>query len=153
MRNGYCKLAVNATIAGTTYFADDLTEIVNRAFTAAGFICDHRPLKVRSDLFLLVIDYSALPQLHCTILNTTYRRPKMGGRRVPFSYRSLLGSDATQVFLLEPQGEADWRQPVKVDFGTWQVDEIQICKMGSYGPEGEYESCGGLVLSPPPPQV
>lgn len=43
------------------------------------------------------------------------------------------------------------RHPVKVNFGTWCVDEIQICKMGSYGPEGEYESCGGLLLGCPQP--
>jgi len=113
-----------------------VSEVVNRAFSTAGFISDRRPLK-----------------LHSTILNTTYRRPKTGRRRVPFSYRSLLGSVATQAFLLEPRGGSDWRQPVKVDFGTWHVNEIQICKMGSYGPEGEYESCGGLVLCLPPPQV
>jgi hypothetical protein len=33
-----------------------------------------------------------------------------------------------------------------VDFGTWDVDEIQVCKMGSYGPEGEYVRCGGCSL-------
>lgn len=35
---------------------------------------------------------------------------------------------------------------VKVDFGTWDVGEIQICKMGSFGREGEYVSCGGVSL-------
>lgn len=85
-------------------------------------------------------------QLHCTILNTTYRRPRTRGPREGFSYGSLLASAATQAILLE-RDEADWRQPVKMDFGAWHIDEIQICKMGSYGPEGEYERCGGLLLN------
>ncbi|KAG2081773.1 kinase A anchor protein [Suillus cothurnatus] len=41
----------------------------------------------------------------------------------------------------------NFRDPVKVDFGTWKVDEIQICEMGSYGPEGEYVSCGCCSLA------
>jgi len=106
-------------------------EMVNKAFVEAGFITERRPLK-----------------LHCTILNTTHRQPRTRGPRQPFSYRRLLESPAAQAVLLEQPG---LRQPVKVNFGTWHVDEIQICKMGSYGPEGEYESCGGLVLSQPQP--
>ena len=35
---------------------------------------------------------------------------------------------------------------VQVDFGTYDVDEIQICEMGSHGPDNEYVSCGGIVL-------
>ena len=34
----------------------------------------------------------------------------------------------------------------EVDFGIWDVDEIQLCKMGSYGPQGEYVSCGGFLI-------
>ncbi|KAF8551128.1 hypothetical protein OG21DRAFT_1605495 [Imleria badia] len=109
-------------------------EMVNKTFREAGFIRDRRPFK-----------------LHCTVLNTTYRRPRAKGPRQPFSYASLLESPAARAVLLEPPGTP--RQPVKVDFGTWHVDEIQICKMGSYGPEGEYESCGGLVLSGPQPSL
>ncbi|KAF9218775.1 hypothetical protein BS17DRAFT_480735 [Gyrodon lividus] len=104
-------------------------EMVHKAFTEVGFITDRRPLK-----------------LHCTILNTTYRKPKARGPRQPFSYRSLLASPAAHPFISEPCAGLDFRQPVKVNFGTWSVDEIQICKMGSYGPEGEYVSCGGLSL-------
>ncbi|KAG8214936.1 P-loop containing nucleoside triphosphate hydrolase protein [Butyriboletus roseoflavus] len=99
----------------------EVGEMVNKTFREAGFITERRPLK-----------------LHCTILNTTYRRPRERGPRQPFSYRSLLGSPAAQAFLSDPRAEPDLRQPVKVDFGTWHVDEIQICKMGSYGPDGEY---------------
>ncbi|KIK91414.1 hypothetical protein PAXRUDRAFT_830864 [Paxillus rubicundulus Ve08.2h10] len=99
-------------------------ELVNKAFKEAGFVTDRRPLK-----------------LHCTILNTMYRKPKARGPRQPFSYRSLLTS------LVNPGTQLDFRQPVKMDFGSWFADEIQICKMGSHGPEGEYVSCGGLSLT------
>jgi hypothetical protein len=27
--------------------------------------------------------------------------------------------------------------PIPVDFGTWDVDELQICDMGRFGPDGE----------------
>lgn len=30
------------------------------------------------------------------------------------------------------------KEPVHVNFGEWDIDEIQICEMGSGGPEGEY---------------
>ena len=125
--------------------------MVNKTFTEAGFIRDRRPLKVRLVFLFHAMDENAFHQLHCTILNTTYRRPRARGPRQPFSYRSLFGSPAAQVVLSEPRAEPDLRHPVKVDFGTWHVDEIQICKMGSHGPEGEYESCGGLLLCRPQP--
>ncbi|KIJ13191.1 hypothetical protein PAXINDRAFT_81607, partial [Paxillus involutus ATCC 200175] len=105
-------------------------EMVNKAFKEAGFITERRPLK-----------------LHCTILNTMYRKPKTRGPRQPFSYKSLVTSPAAQEFISKPRAKPDFRQPVKVDFGSWSVNEIQICKMGSYGPEGEYVSCGGLSLT------
>jgi len=89
----------------------EVGEMVNKTFVEAGFIRDRRPLK-----------------LHCTILNTTYRRPRGRGPRQPFSYGSLLASTAAQAIV---QGETDPRRPVRVDFGTWDVEEIEICKMGS----------------------
>ncbi|KAG1739383.1 kinase A anchor protein [Suillus paluster] len=98
-----------------------VSEFVNKAFRDAGFIQDRRPLK-----------------LHCTILNTSHRKP----RRQPFSYNAVLASPVMCEVIRTPLGAHDFRNPVKVEFGTWSVDEIQICKMGSYGPEGEYVSCG-----------
>lgn len=134
-------------------FTDNMLEMVSKTFVDAGFITELRPLKVRFVLctILLTRHESVLHQLHCTILNTTYRKPRARGPRQPFSYRSLLASAAAQAVLLEPDAEPGWQQPVNVDFGTWHVDEIQICKMGSYGPEGEYETCGGLLVSGPQP--
>lgn len=100
-----------------------VSEFVNKAFSDAGFIQDRRPLK-----------------LHCTILNTSYRKPY----RQPFSYNAILTSSFIRQFVRTPH---DFRDPVKVEFGSWSVDEIQICKMGSYGPEGEYVSCGCCSLA------
>ncbi|KAG1842757.1 kinase A anchor protein [Suillus subalutaceus] len=100
-----------------------VSEFVNKAFSDAGFIQDRRPLK-----------------LHCTILNTSHRKPY----RQPFSYNAILTSPFIREFVRTPH---DFRDSVKVDFGTWNVDEIQICKMGSYGPEGEYVSCGCCSLA------
>jgi activating signal cointegrator complex subunit 1 len=77
---------------------------------------------------------------------------------VPFSYAALLSSAAFQAAEVAssattgnsvrvtgketPRG----RKPVDVDFGEWPVEEIQICKMGSWGPESEYVSVGGITL-------
>lgn len=110
-----------------------------------------------------------LCQLHCTVLNTTYRRPR--GRREPFSYASILSSTAFQA--VQRSGDTEKITTVteaavdrvegavagtlakgkprskaaEVDFGEWTVDEIQICKMGSWGPEGEYVSVGHITLN------
>jgi len=64
--------------------------------------------------------------------------------RQPFSYRALLASDtAVRAFRVPPLSDGG---AVGVNFGTWDVDEIQICRMGSFGLEGEYVSCGGVSL-------
>ena len=43
-------------------------------------------------------------------------------------------------------GRRPVRGPVNVDFGTWDIDEVQICEMGSEGPEGEYVCVGKIPL-------
>ena len=70
---------------------------------------------------------------------------------MPFSYKALLASSAGQSCITDPSVAADpnkFKKPIGVEFGTWDVSEIQICKMGSYGAEGEYVSCGGCLLAP-----
>ncbi|ETW77402.1 hypothetical protein HETIRDRAFT_147887, partial [Heterobasidion irregulare TC 32-1] len=53
-------------------------EMVRGEFIASGLMVDdHRPLK-----------------LHCTVLNTTYRKPRPRGARQPFSYADILQSTA-----------------------------------------------------------
>jgi len=89
------------------------------AFRDAGFIADeHRPLK-----------------LHCTLLNTTYRRPPPGQRRaagrIPFSFAAF------------PPTSGDGS-----NLGTWTVGELQICEMGSWTPDGAYVRVAGCDLRP-----
>jgi len=40
------------------------------------------------------------------------------------------------------------RGPYGISLGVGVANEIQICEMGSYGPEGEYVSVGGFSLVP-----
>ncbi|OBZ71711.1 GTP-binding protein rhoA [Grifola frondosa] len=110
-----------------------LSEFVHKQFRQAGLVVDDgRPLK-----------------LHCTVVNTIYRKPR-GRNRQPFSYASVLSSAALEAVSVNqqierdsktPESEAPAKGPVRVDFGEWNIDEIQICEMGSWGPEGEYEAC------------
>ncbi|KAI0248297.1 kinase A anchor protein [Lactifluus subvellereus] len=91
------------------------------AFKEAGFLADaNRPLK-----------------LHCTLLNTTYRRPPPGQRRaagrIPFSFAAF------------PQVAGSGS-----NLGAWTVDELQICEMGSWAPDGAYVRVSGCDLRPEP---
>lgn len=70
---------------------------------------------------------------------------------MPFSYAALLSStafrsierpEAVETTDETPRG----KKPIQVDFGEWTIDEIQVCKMGSWGPEGEYVSVGHITL-------
>ncbi|KAI0262406.1 kinase A anchor protein [Gloeopeniophorella convolvens] len=95
-----------------------VAEFVHGAFKQAGFLVDERrPLK-----------------LHCTILNTTYRRPPPGQRRatgrMPFSYAAFPPP--------APGGTEG--------LGVWSVDELQICEMGSWAPDGAYVRVAGCNL-------
>ncbi|KAI0773467.1 AKAP7 2'5' RNA ligase-like domain-containing protein [Irpex lacteus] len=109
-------------------------EFVHREFKRAGFVTENRPLT-----------------LHCTVINTSHRR----GPRQPFSYADVIASDAFRS--IERQTSAAGadssqttsvrgKKPIAIDLGEWEVDELQICKMGSWGPEGEYVSVGKISL-------
>jgi len=121
-------------------------DFIHSSFKKAGFLAEDRPLK-----------------LHCTIVNTVYRKPRpRGGKRVPFTYTDLLRSpwfcrpensipsheETTQRLTQSTSsaGNHPPRSPVSVDFGTWDIDEVQICEMGSFGPEGEYVCVGKIDL-------
>ena len=86
------------------------------------------------------------------MLNTVYRRPRPKSGRAPFSYIALLSTPAFDAIKVpaEEIAETDERRPkqapVAVDLGEYTVDEIQICEMGSWGPEGEYVSVGSITL-------
>jgi activating signal cointegrator complex subunit 1 len=123
-----------------------LTDLVHSAFKASAYIVETRPLLVCSVYFLGPVSrliYSSY-QLHCTILNTSYRKL----HRQPFSYAAVLDSSAFAAISALPtpiaSGTAD--NAVPVNMGAWAADEIQICVMGSHGVENEYISCGGISL-------
>ncbi|CCM05511.1 uncharacterized protein FIBRA_07734 [Fibroporia radiculosa] len=119
-----------------------VAEFVNKAFKERGLVVEeNRPLK-----------------LHCTVLNTVYRKPR-GKGRLPFSYSSVLASPALRTVISprsisDPLGAAPGMSslaglkagPARVDLGDWDIDEIQICEMGSWGPEGEYVCVGRCPL-------
>jgi len=68
-------------------------ELINTSFIQAGLVEDERrPLK-----------------LHCTLLNTVYRKPRArDGRRVPFDCDAILASDAfTQISSASQRLQAD----------------------------------------------
>ncbi|KAL5482297.1 hypothetical protein ACEPAI_8891 [Sanghuangporus weigelae] len=137
-------------------------ELINTEFIRSGLVIDEkRPLK-----------------LHCTLLNTSYRRPRVNGPRVPFSFIDILDCPAVKALASNPklvegnqyetkQGllsfatisqennssstvavvaqetrRTDRRKlqsySIPIDLGTHTVSEIQICRMGSWGPKGEY---------------
>ncbi|VDC01513.1 unnamed protein product [Peniophora sp. CBMAI 1063] len=134
----------------------------------------------------LVVDERRELKLHCTVVNTTYRKPRTRGPRIPFSYQSIRTSeaissilatqpsaaqadavaqlaDATQVLRLQdtdaassapdgdqsqPRRRREKPKPLNVNLGSWSVDEMQICRMGSYGPEGEYVAEARCSITP-----
>lgn len=52
---------------------------------------------------------------------------------MPFSYTDILGSAAYRA--IQPDV-----------FGLYEVQRIELWKMGSWGPNNEYVSCGGIDL-------
>ncbi|KAK7047348.1 hypothetical protein VNI00_006579 [Paramarasmius palmivorus] len=142
--------------------------LVHRTFKDAGYITDTRPLK-----------------LHCTIVNTSHRKPS-SKRHLSFSFDDILRSPALTNIRIAPslttsttdvestllkggairEAEAVEEQEgmvlaaptrvlsskeaeriVDVDMGTYSVSEIQLCVMGSHGPEDEYVSVGAVSLT------
>ncbi|KAH9948316.1 AKAP7 2'5' RNA ligase-like domain-containing protein [Amylocystis lapponica] len=116
-------------------------EFVHGAFKRAGLVVDeNRPLKVGFHCTPSYAPNKHRLQLHCTVVNTTYRRPRGKGRQ-PFSYEAVLGSSA-----LGAVERTATQSTVAVDFGEWAIDEIEICEMGSWGAEGEYVCVGRCGL-------
>ncbi|KAK2459712.1 hypothetical protein APHAL10511_008274 [Amanita phalloides] len=91
-----------------------VSNLVHQAFKTAGFITETRPLK-----------------LHCTILNTSYRRPRS---RLPFSYSDILSSPAYESIHTDSG----------INFGVYDVQRVELWEMGSHGRNNEYRSCGGI---------
>jgi activating signal cointegrator complex subunit 1 len=130
-----------------------LLDLVHGAFMEAGFLTDvRRPLKVRLPAPAFMI-HSSNPyanyyyfgherlQLHCTLLNTSHRRtpgqrgrgPDGGAGRIPFSFAAF------------PRASSDEDSK---SLGTWTVDELQICELGSWAPDEAYVRVAGCDLRP-----
>ena len=128
-------------------------ELVHGVLKEAGFLTDDRPLKGSHPLTLplpyhpssshkttfllsfrplLLLRARRVIWLHCALLNASHRRTPPSGqcrrdpngvaRHTQFSF---------MVFLQTPDN-------VLNDFGTWDVDGLQTCKMGSWAPDGKY---------------
>ncbi|KAJ7613039.1 AKAP7 2'5' RNA ligase-like domain-containing protein [Roridomyces roridus] len=86
------------------------------------------------------IEEAARPSvLHCTLINASHRKPRRDPRT--FSYREIF-ERASETSYSAAAGE----RTSLVDFGAWAVSEIQLCKMGSHGPDNEYVSCASVAL-------
>lgn len=97
-----------------------ILETVNRRFIEEGFITDKRPLK-----------------LHCTILNTTYRKSgnKRTRQRIPFSMTQIEDSITQRPHTTGTLLSSD---------SLLAVRELNICRMGSYDEVGRYVRVGGI---------
>ncbi|KAH9890388.1 AKAP7 2'5' RNA ligase-like domain-containing protein [Cubamyces lactineus] len=127
-----------------------VADLIVREFNEAGLLVDeNRPLKVSRPRQR----EEGPMKLHCTVVNTIYRRPR-GKMRTPFSYPCVLASEAFKAVQAGERGELEEsgggkqrRRPVPVELGEWTIDEVQICEMGSWGPEGEYVAVHRCVLA------
>ncbi|KAJ7212451.1 AKAP7 2'5' RNA ligase-like domain-containing protein [Mycena rebaudengoi] len=126
-------------------------DLVVQRFRREGFIEETRP-----------------PLLHCTLINASHRKP-----RIPrlFSYLGIFervaslgtpvthpstsnaltsGGAAPSILSIEADAPGDAEhannKTLRIDFGAWAVPEIQLCKMGSYGPDNEYISCASVSI-------
>ncbi|KAJ7070127.1 kinase A anchor protein [Mycena amicta] len=104
-----------------------ILDLVSKRFREEGFITDPPRPAV----------------LHCTLINASHRKP----RRIPrtFSYREIfdiVSPPSTGAL----RANAKATQHVDVSFGSWPASEIQLCAMGSHGPENEYVSCASIPL-------
>ncbi|KAG6875247.1 hypothetical protein C0992_004567 [Termitomyces sp. T32_za158] len=100
-----------------------ISTLVHTEFTRAGYITETRPLK-----------------LHCTVLNTSKRRP-----RRPFCYSDILSAPALD--LLAPTRPLSPRAPVPIALGpdaVVPVHTVELWLMGSRAPDGAYVSCGAV---------
>ncbi|KAF9078844.1 AKAP7 2'5' RNA ligase-like domain-containing protein [Rhodocollybia butyracea] len=98
-----------------------VAEMVHRTFIGAGF-SEKRPLKLR-----------------CSIIATSRRKPTSKIYQL-FSFTDVLASLQTTA---EGSVKASNRI-APVSFGTYNIPEIQLCAIGSHGPEDEYVSLGSI---------
>ncbi|EAU80986.2 hypothetical protein CC1G_03162 [Coprinopsis cinerea okayama7 len=128
-----------------------VSDFIHQEFKKAGYITERRPLK-----------------LHCTILNTSHRKPH---RRIPFSYDDILSSNACNLIAtsrseqmgpgqsqnkaegsinsqiesaeLNPGRSRRGSSALPVTVGVYDVNDVQLWVMGSRGPNNESWYCSG----------
>ncbi|KAJ3920309.1 kinase A anchor protein [Lentinula edodes] len=116
-----------------------VADMVHRAFKDAEYITETRPLK-----------------LHCTLINTSYRKP-FSRKPQLFSFTDVLASNtlsefrpngySTQATSVSSPSESSPDRTTRVALGTYTIPEIQLCAMGSHGPEDEYVSLGSVKFN------
>ena len=90
------------------------------------------------------------------MVNTNYRKEGGTGarkgkprnkKRIPFSFGSLIASPAfSQIASVTDATREVGHGPRKIDLGSWIVDEVQLCEMGSKDHAGVYRSVGAISL-------
>jgi len=129
-----------------------ISDLIHSAFKKKGYLTDTRPLK-----------------LHCTILNTSHRKPSRD-RRKPFCYSDIFACKSAMDTLFASESSLSEVQnhlfqnpkqtaveigqiahPLSSEDGhsRWMdvtVNEIGLWKMGSHAPDGSYVSCGSISL-------
>lgn len=87
-----------------------------------------------------------LPQLHCTLMNTTFRKP----RGKTFSFTSALEGLTRQPSLVGMSTQTATAAEIEqgADFGAWGVGEVHLYRMGSWDKDGRYVSVGHISLTP-----
>ncbi|KAF9261703.1 hypothetical protein L218DRAFT_961190 [Marasmius fiardii PR-910] len=139
-------------------------DLVYRTFNAAGYITDQRPLKLhctmintshrkpsskRHVLFSFDDILSSAPLQSIKMCPTADQEARArsldattGVATIPCDIPNIPVTAAPVDSASIPTGRV-----VPVDMGTYSVSEIQLCIMGSHGPEGEYVSVGGISLT------
>ncbi|KAK0490408.1 hypothetical protein IW261DRAFT_1431961, partial [Armillaria novae-zelandiae] len=101
---------------------------INQIFRDEGFIIDTRPLK-----------------LHMTLMNSTYRRPRLKCPQ-PFEYDAILHqAGVLEYFGVQESEYADL--PLAVMMGSYEAPRVHLCNTGSWDKDGAYISCGSAPSS------
>ncbi|KAL5524199.1 hypothetical protein ACEPAF_9339 [Sanghuangporus sanghuang] len=108
-------------------------ELINTEFIRSGLVIDEkRPLKENI--------------LDCPAVKALSSNPELVERNQHETVSQEDNSSSTVAVVTQETRRTDRRMlrsySIPVDLGTHTVSEIQICRMGSWGPEGEYWKAG-----------
>lgn len=67
-------------------------------------------------------------------------------KQVPGATMSVINSETGTASAGNGRERPRGKGPLEVELGDWEVNEMQICEMGSWGPEGEYVCARGIRL-------